>query len=517
VNIVIKKYNETYVKIEADIVVLQAISEYFSFKAENYQFTPKYKTGQWDGKIRLYDLNKNLFPIGLLFKLHAWLSKQDITIEYVNFDKSNTIANNQQIITFSEDVLKFPFPLRDYQLEAIKTGLCERKGVLLSPTGTGKSAIIYTLVKMILHRNQDYKILIIVPTISLVDQMVGDFDDYSVKLKRPCSKDCQKIFSGQDKQIKKSIVVSTWQSLQTLPKEFFMQFGAVIVDECHTGSTDGKTIKKIVEYCSRAKYKIGTSGTIQDAKLNEYSLNALYGKIYQFTQTSKEIERGNLCDLIINQIFLKYSKKESADLLKEKIKIKQFHEGQALGASLYHCEVNFINKLNYKRNLIESICKKQTDNILVLYRRNSQFGIKLFEQLKNNLTDRQVFLVNGNTDKDIRNEVRKICEKSDNAIIVANYGVFSTGVNIKRLHHIIFGESIKSKISVLQSIGRGLRVHSSKNKVNIYDIVDSLSYGKIKNSILKHAEVRLELYEREQFKVKKWEVQANTFIKESQN
>jgi superfamily II DNA or RNA helicase len=515
-NIVIRKYNETYVKIEADIIVLQAISDYFSFFADNYQFTPKYRAKQWDGKIRLYDMIKNLFPIGLLFKLHIWLEKQGFEIEYLNFDKTNTKASISQIENFANDVLKFPFPLRDYQLEAVKTGLIERKCVLLSPTGTGKSAIIYTLIRMIQHRNKDFKFLVMVPSVGLVDQMVGDFDDYSVKTK-PFSAQCQKIFSGFTKDISKNVVVSTWQSLQDLSKEFFMQFDALIVDECHTGSTDGRVIKKLVEHCSRAKYKIGTTGTIQDAKLNEYSLNAIYGKIYQFTQTSKEIERGNLCNLLINQIQLKYSDDEAAQLFKQKVMLKKRLNNEKYGAALYQCEVNFINKLDYKRNLIESICKKQNNNILILFKRNSQFGDKLFKQLQNNLPDRQVFFVNGQTDRESRSEVRKICEKINNAIIVANYGVFSTGVNVKNLHHIIFGESIKSKITVFQSIGRGLRLHSSKSIVNIYDIIDVLIHKQIKNSIFKHSESRLELYQREGFKVKQWSVMTQNFIKENRN
>lgn len=198
-HIIIKKYNETFCRIEADEVVLQAINNYFAFKADKYQFHPKYKAGVWDGKIRLYNLTKNLFPQGLLFKLHAWLKNQNFDIEYVNFDKSNTIATNQQIIKYSTDILKFPFALRDYQVESIRTALVERKCVILSPTASGKSAIIYVATRMIRHRNPDDKVLIIVPTISLVTQLAGDFDDYSANIE-PYSKECQLIYGGETKE-----------------------------------------------------------------------------------------------------------------------------------------------------------------------------------------------------------------------------------------------------------------------------------------------------------------------------
>lgn len=508
-NVVIRKYNETYVKIEADIIVLQAISDYFSFFADNYQFTPKYRAKQWDGKIRLYDMIKNLFPIGLLFKLHVWLEKQNFQIEYLNFDKTNTKASISQIENFANDILKFPFPLRDYQLEAVKTGLTERKCVLLSPTGTGKSAIIYTLIRMIQHRNKDFKFLVMVPSVGLVDQMVGDFDDYAVKIK-PFSTQCQKIFSGYTKEISKKVVVSTWQSLQDLPKEFFMQFDVLLVDECHTGSTDGRVIKKLVEHCSRAKYKIGTTGTIQDAKLNEYSLNAIYGKIYQFTQTAKEIERGNLAKILINQIHLEYSEEDSKKLFKYKKQLKQKLENDKVGSTLYQAEIEFINKLDYKRNLITSICKKQKDNILILFRRNN-FGKRVFDELKKIIADRQIFYIDGHTDKDIRNNVRKICENNSNVIIVAQIKVFGTGISIKRLHHVILAESLKSKITFFQSIGRSLRLHKSKLLATIYDIVDCLRYKEIDNIVLKHSATRKEMCELEGFPIKLYKVSVEQF------
>ncbi len=500
-NIVIKKYNESYIKLDADIEILKAISTYFIFKADNYQFHPKYKTGVWDGNIRLYNLNKNLFPLGLLFKLYIWLKKRDIDIEYINFDKSNTVFTEQEIISFSEDKLKFPFPLRDYQIDGVQIAIKERKCIILSPTATGKSAIIYAALRMILNKNRNFKVLIMVPTIHLVDQIAGDFDDYSVNLGIKFSDYCQKIYGGETKQLNKQIIISTWQSLQNLDKSFFTQLDGILVDECHTGSTDGKVIKRLVEYCSKAKYKIGLSGSLHESKMNEYSLNGIYGKIYRVTNTRREIERGNLTDLRIHDINIRYSKEESQKLFQKKMIVKKSFDGEKYGAALYHAEINFVNSLPHKRNLIENICRKQKNNILVLFRRNSQFGDKLFKQLNENLPDRKVFLVNGATDKDIRNEVRRICEKIDNAIIVANYGVFSTGVNIKNLHHIIFAESIKSKITVLQSIGRGLRKHVNKIMLFIYDIVDDLTHKGVKNSLVKHVDERDIIYKKEGFKV----------------
>lgn len=505
-NCVVKKYNESFLRIEADQIILEAIYNYFCFKTDN-KYHPLIRSGKWDGTIHFYNLEKNLFPQGLLFKLAVWLKRQNIDVEYLNFDKSNTIASIQQIVQFSEDILKFPFPLRDYQLESIRAGLIERKCILLSPTASGKSAIIYTLLKMIKHRNQTFKQLVIVPTIALVSQMNGDFSDYSVNIK-DYGKECQLIYGGEKKKIDKDIVISTWQSLQDLPKEFFMQFDSVIVDECHGGATDGKIVKKIVENCSRAKYKIGLTGTLHDGKLNEFSVNALYGKVYKYVSTKELMDRGDLTKLSIQEIRILYNEEICKDFFKKKIQLKKqlkMNDVDNTGAAMYQFEVKYINDLPHKRNLIESICKKQVGNILILFRRNSQFGFKVFEQLKSNLTDKKIFYITGKTDVEQREAVRKICENNDNAIICAQLQVFATGVNVKRLHHAIFGESCKSKVTVLQSIGRGLRKHATKDVFKMYDLVDVFSYKDMMNLIAKHSDKRQEIYEREEFEVKKFD------------
>lgn len=495
--IIIRKYNETYVRITTDDVTKDAIYNYFAFKPQNYQFNPRYKSGGWDGKIRFYQKIKNLFPIGLLFKLDAWLKARECRVEYKDFDKSNTIFTEDQINKYAEHV-NFPHKLRDYQLESIQIALQERKCVIKSPTATGKSAIIYFIHRLCQEKN-DIKVLIIVPTISLVDQMLGDFIDYSDVSYQDR---CQLIFSGQNKKIEKPVTISTWQSLQKLPKEFFQQFGMILVDECHGGANDGKVVKKIVEYCSRAKYKIGLTGTLADGKLNEFSVNAIYGKVYQYTNTRREIKRGNLTPVKITQINLKYNINICREFHKQRIKEKQLAAlaDKKVGASLYHHEIQFTNELEYRKNLITKISRKQQNNILILYRRN-KFGYSLLEKLKT-IDNRQVFFINGATPKEDREEVRKVCEKYSDAIILANYKVFSTGVNIKNLHHIIFSESCKSKITVLQSIGRGLRLHKTKDILNIFDIVDVLKYKNVENIMMKHAVERESIYKIEGFEYK---------------
>lgn len=505
--VTIKKYNETFVQIKADSTILEGISNYFTFKPDNYQFHPKYKAGVWDGKLRFLNMKKkNLFPQGLLFKLYAYLKQSNLSFNFVGFDKPELVLNHNQINKYAE-YINFPHKLRDYQLQYIETGLKERKCVLCSPTATGKSAIIYFLHRIFLEKYKDKKVLIIVPTISLVEQMAGDFVDYSDENYFDC---CQLIYSGKSKEITKNIVISTWQSLQSFGKEFFMQFDMLLVDECHGGANDGKVVKRIVEFCSRAKYKIGLSGTIANGKLNELSVNAIYGKIYQYTNTKREIERGNLTPLQITQISLIYDNEIKREFHKERLKIKQQATlaEKSVGASLYHYEVDFLNELIYRKILIMKLAKKQKDNILILYKRNN-FGEPMFELLQN--LDRKVFFVNGSTPVDDREKVRKICEENNDAVILANYKVFSTGTNIKRLHHIIFAESCKSKITILQSIGRGLRKHVSKEFIYIWDIIDVLTYKNVVNMMVKHAEERVSIYKKQEFDYKTIDTKIENF------
>lgn len=512
--LIITKLNETYCKLECDDYIKVMIQKYFCFRPNNYQFMPTYRMGKWDGYVRLYDIHRNLFPTGLLFKLVKLCNDTDIDIEWKNFISTNNIDVDYNFVTdYAKNILKLKFPVRDYQIDGVLKGLKEKHCILLSPTGTGKSLIIYILTRLILKYNKHFRILIVVPTLSLIDQMVGDFCDYAFDTGLDFNLLCQKIYSGHTKDISKQIVVSTYQSLQNMKSDYFKQFDAILVDECHTGSLKGNSNNKIVMNCINAVYKIGFSGTVQDNIENIYSLYSAFGQIYKLTNTSNEIKRGNLSEIKIVQYFLHYTKEDTREFFNKVNESKLF--GDNITAT-YQAEIEWLNEKNYKRNFILSICKKLNNNALILFKRNEQFGEKLYNQLCKKLGHRKmIFYVVGETDKDIRNEVRKICEKQDNCIIVANYRVFSTGINIKNLHYVIFGESVKSKITTLQSIGRSLRLSSNKECAYIIDIADYLedSEGNT-NMTFKHAFDRRDIYEKENFKITTKDINCKDYIEQ---
>ncbi len=510
--LLVKKRNESYVSLVSEPIVLKSIFDYFKFRPQNYQFTPSYKTKKWDGWIRLYDINKNLFPLGLLFKLVPFCKAQNIEITFENFNDEPINLTEDFIIDYANNTLKIDSSraLRDYQITGIQTGIREKHCILLSPTGTGKSLIIYCLLRLILKYNPSFKVLIVVPTLSLIDQMAGDFIEYSEHTGLDFDKFIQRKFTDKSKNVDKQIVITTYQSIQYEEPNFFKQFGAILVDECHVSSLKENKVSQMIYNCTNAKYKIGFSGTLQDATFNLYSLYSSFGKVYPLTQTKKEIDRGNLSDVLIWQILIYYPNEISKQFFEEKKKWEKenifFDNKQTL---MYQKEIDYINTLPFKSNLINSICNKQKMNTLVLFRLN-EFGNNLYNLLKNNLPDRQVFIVTGQTEKDFREDIRKICEVNNNVVIVANYKIFSTGINIKNLHNIIFAESIKSKITTLQSIGRGLRLHSSKDKAQIFDLVDVLTYNGELNITAKHSSYRSEIYEKENFKVIKKDYVCST-------
>ena len=123
---------------------------------------------------------------------------------------------------------------RDYQLDAFVHAVRERRSLLLSPTASGKSFIIYLLVRYYAKRT-----LIIVPTTSLVSQLASDFADYGFD----SDKFVHRVFSGKDKVSKRPITISTWQSIYKLHKDYFSQFDVIIGDEAHLFKADRKSTR----------------------------------------------------------------------------------------------------------------------------------------------------------------------------------------------------------------------------------------------------------------------------------
>ena len=483
------KVNEVYLHVDAEPWLRQELADYFTFMVPGYQFMPAYRNKMWDGKIRLLDMRNNIIYAGLLSHIEKFAQDRDYDIQY---DSSVGITNEFSLQEGKEfiETLDLPedIPIRDYQLNAFVHAVRKKRCLLLSPTASGKSLIIYALMRYY----EGKKALIIVPTTSLVSQLYKDFSDYGVNAGWSSDNHVHYIMSGRDKHSDMPITISTWQSLYKMPQEYFEQYDVIVGDECH--QFKAKSLTSIMTKLVNAEYRFGTTGTLDDAQTHKLVLEGLFGRVKRVTTTKELIDKKQLAEFDIKAITLKYPEDVCKEISKKK----------------YHEEVDFLVSNNKRNAFIRNLAVSLEGNTLVLFQYVEKHGNLLHEIIKNKVAKgRKVFYVYGGTDTELREQVRAIVESEKDAIIVASYGVYSTGVNIKNLHNIIFTHPGKSKIRVLQSIGRGLRTSKEKTKATLYDLVDDLSYKTHKNFAHKHFLERYKYYRDEKFPVKIYKVNFN--------
>ena len=483
----IRKLNHSTIHVECDRGVSAELREFFSFYVPGYKFMPAFRNRLWDGKIRLFNQITGEIPAGLFPQILSFAEKNEYEIEIADSEYGNPSIGNEikpEFLMGFIKALKLPWEIRDYQFDAVATGIQRKNAILLSPTGSGKSLIIYTLLRWYMTTFED-NVLIVVPTTSLVEQMHNDFKDYGFNVE----KNCHRIYSGKDKNTEKRIIISTWQSIYKLSAEWFQQFGAVFGDECH--GFKSKSLTTIMNKCTEAEYRFGTTGTLDGALTHELVLQGLFGKVYRVTSTRALQDSDTLAKLSIRRIVLIYNENIRKDF----------------GKKTYQEEIQVI-VANEKRNkFIKNLTLDLQGNTLVLYNFVEKHGKPLYDMIKNDAKEgRMIFFVSGNTETSDREAIRKIVEKQKNAVIVASLGTFSTGINIRNLHNIVFASPSKSQIRVLQSIGRGLRKTDDDKDTTLYDIIDDISWKSRKNFGLLHADERLRIYGREKFNHKTYKV-----------
>lgn len=497
VDIVVTKVNEVYVQLLCDEGIKAELNDYFSFFAANYQFNPLFKKRVWNGKIYLYNKKNSYLYCGLLLHLKIFCKERNLTCQIDSTVTDFSEFSDEQAVVFAKSLNLHSrgtsIEPRDYQLTAFAKSIKYKKVLLLSPTASGKSLIIYLLTRYLLQ-NSSKRGLLIVPTISLVEQMYGDFKDYSSANGWDVDTNVQKIYQGQDKIISKSLTISTWQSIYEFPKKFFEQFDFVIGDEAH--GFKAKSLTGIMTKMTNAKYRIGTTGTIDDAVVNKLTLEGHFGPAVKVTTTKELIDKGQLADFEIKCLVLKYPP-EMCKLVKD----MDFQQ-----------ELDFIVTNESRNKFITNLALDLKGNSLILFQFIEKHGKILYNMIKEKTKDqpnRKIFFIFGGTEAQDREAVRHITEKEQDAIIVASYGVFSTGVNIRNLHNIIFASPSKSKIRNLQSIGRGLRLGENKDKAVLYDISDDLRTDDYVNYTMKHYAERIMIYHAEKFKIATYKVNLN--------
>lgn len=480
----LKDYSMLYVDVDAGLGA--ELSDYFSFYVPGYKFMPAYKNKIWDGKIKLFNRMTGELNAGLYVYLIKFCGERGYSVDTEENDYGLPIPSSKlDTIIFNKFIegMNLPFMPREYQYDAILTALERHNAILLSPTGSGKSFVMYLMMqywRTFLNDNKQ-KVLIIVPTTSLVEQLTSDFSDYGMDVERGI----HKIYSGKDKVTNKKIIISTWQSIYKHPRVWFEQFGMILGDECH--GFKSKSLSSIMNKATKAKYRYGLTGTLDGTQTHKLVLEGLFGPVYQVTATKALQDDGTLAPLDITVIMLKYSE-ETRHLNKD-------HS--------YQDEIDFIIKHDKRNKFIRNLALNQHGNTLVLFQRVKDHGKVLYDLIYSKATEgRKVFFVSGEVDATDRELIRKIVETQKDAIIVASLGTFSTGINIRNLHNIVFASPSKSQIKVLQSIGRGLRQSDDGSTTQLFDIADDLHYKTKKNFTLLHSAERVKIYAQEQFNYK---------------
>ena len=444
---------------------------------------PQYRNRVWDGKIRLFSYATGQIYAGLYPYIIDWCEKNNIQI--VDGTKIKDVQTNADDVTRFLKALKIPkIEIRDYQREAFVHSITKSRCLLLSPTASGKSLIVYLMLiynLLRLKEKKQDKILIIVPTTSLVEQLYKDFKDYGYNSDR----NVHRIYQGHDKDTTKRVVISTWQSIYNLPEKWFKQFGMVIGDEAHLFKAVSLT--KIMSKLKDCKYRVGLTGTLDGTKTHKLVLEGLFGTVNKVVSTSELQEKKQLANLKIFCLILQHDKQVRADMF----------------GKTYQEEMDYLVSNEKRNKYIRNLVTGLQGNTLVLFQYVEKHGKVIYDMIKQSAKgDRKVFFVYGGTDTETREGIRALTEKEKDAIIVASYGTFSTGINIRNLHNVVFASPSKSRIRNLQSIGRGLRRGGQKTRCNLFDIGDDLSWKSKKNYTLYHLIERIKIYNEEGFDYK---------------
>ena len=475
-HLIISKKNEVFLHVQSETHIYYELADQFTFEVPGAKFSPAYKKKYWDGKIRLFNTQTREIYVGLLDRIMQFCRDHGYTSEFVESKyyglpfEVNDLISKEGVKDYMNAICTHS--PREYQIEGVYDALRHNRKLLISPTASGKSLMIYSIVRYFVEKGKST--LIVVPTTSLVEQMYKDFADYGWDV----GSWCHKIYAGKERETNSQVIITTWQSIYKLPRKYFERFSVVIGDEAHQFKS--KSLVSIMTKLHQAKYRFGFTGTLDGSQTHKWVLEGLFGPSYKIIKTDELMKKGHVAKLDINVLLLKHPPQ----------KFEVFED-----------EVQYIITHDKRNNFIKNLALDLKGNTLILYARVEGHGLPLYELINNSnqIEERNVFFIHGGVDTQDREEVREITEQENNAIIVASYGTFSTGINIKNLHNVIFASPSKSRIRNLQSIGRVLRKGNNKTKATLYDIADDISYKSRKNYTLNHLIERIKVYNEENF------------------
>lgn len=477
----------------------------FRKRVKNWRFNPQVKRKLWDGYISYID-SAGRIPVGLWNELTEVCKEHGFAVNFENFDLFKSPFTKEEYLSWVSATSFFDkkgnkIEPRDYQVNSVWLILKYKLSISEIATSAGKTLIMYMVLAFLRHKGLLKRMLIIVPNISLIIQTYEDFQDYSNK---DTSLNLQMISGQTDKELNEDThtVIGTFQSLVKQPATFFEGFDVVCVDEAHF--TQAKSVKETLSKCRNVVYRFGLSGTLEKEDFAErLTLQAFLGPIINKVSAEFLFQNKYATPVQVKVIKLSYLD----DDIREKLKQIRKRRNSIDGAKILDIERKLVIESDIRLKYICDLVNNTTKNTLVLFHNvKANYGKKIQERLFELSKDKDVFYVDGETDVNKREYFKQSLEHGENKVLIASFGTFSTGISVKNIHNIVFAESFKSDKIIRQSIGRGMRLHETKEKTNIIDIVDDFTYEGDKNFLIRHMEKRLEIYETQGFPFKIYDV-----------
>ena len=302
-DLTISKKNEVFLKIDSkEPHIFCELSDIFTFEVPGAKFMPQYRNKYWDGKIRLFNQANGEIYVGLLDKIISFCKKSDYQYEFVHSDfygtpfEENGFISLEGVKDYMNKITRYE--PRQYQIQGVFDALKYNRKLLISPTASGKSLMIYTITRYMVDKG--HSVLLVVPTTSLVEQMYKDFIDYGWN----SDENCHRIYAGKEKHTDKPVTITPWQSIYKLEHSFFKKYGCVIGDEAHLFKS--KSLIRIMTKLHDAKYRFGFTGTLDGTQTHKWVLEGLFGPAYKIVRTDELIEKGHLAKLNIKILLLQH-------------------------------------------------------------------------------------------------------------------------------------------------------------------------------------------------------------------
>ena len=429
---------------------------------------------------RLYSIStKGYCDIGLLWGVREFIEKEQWDVKLDISDRVKSIMVNP----INVDLVEVPnkkFKLRDYQKKSVENSFKIGGGICLVGTGGGKSIIISTMIETLYQKvSKNIKVLLVVPNLGLITQMYNDFKDHE-------SSFTYSKWSGKHELDETSnvIIVNTGylQSSKERSEEFahlFKKIDFLFYDEAHLFGNDPepKATKLLKEYTYKNVF--GFTGSLENHTYKSDKVYGYFGRPF-YTKSSKELrDEDYLSNISVKMVNIEH------DVDMSSIYVSDSKDNPEI--ENYNYEIDYITNSKYRNDVIKKIVCNLDGNVLLLVDRIEQ-GEKLQDAFKNE-KNKRVYFIRGSMPVDERNKITDEMEKSNDIICIAMSKIFSTGISINNLPYGFLFYIGKAWNKIIQSIGRGLRLHAKKDKFVLFDMCDNLIFSS------KHAEKRKGIYE----------------------